>query len=156
MPFIRRTLKAAFWGVPGPAVVGSLMASAIYGAAYLHLKLNPGGKNLRPEILALAAVPLAEAGLGVVYGLMRACVTSFDGKWRNLNLIHGAMIGTCVWCVVGSPFLAIGALVAVLSSLDGHLDLSALAVGMCLGHVACGAIAGFHVEYYLLHGREPE
>jgi hypothetical protein len=159
MPFIRRTLKAALWGVPGPAIVGCMIALGIGLYGYCHLHLEHDASNTAAAWPWLGLIPITESVIGLIYGVMRRAATAFDGKWRYLNLIHGALIGTCVWSVLASPLLAYGALVAALSaalSLDWHLDLFGLALGVCAGHVACGAVAGFHVEYYLLHGRERE
>jgi hypothetical protein len=153
MPFIRRTLKAAFWGVPGPAIVGSLVAFAIGYTEYLNRHDNHDFENDWPW---LGLIPAGEAAIGSLYGLMRACVTAFDGKWRHLNLVHGAFFGAVAWAMVGIPLLLFSAVVAIFGMAYGNYGLVAIAAGICVLHLACGAIAGFHVEYYLLHGREPE
>ena len=159
MPSIRRTLKAALWGVPGPAIVGCMIAGAIAFAAYYYRRLNHLGDDsptVSAEALWLGLIPAAESTIGAVYGLMRRANTAFNGGWRRLNLVHGALIDTCVWGIVGSTILLIAAgLAAVALALDHYGDFL-LVSGLYFAHLACGAIAGFHVEYYLLHGREPD
>ncbi len=156
MPFLRRTLKAALWGVPGPAIVGSMIAVGIGFAAYSYGHLEHDFSSTAANWAWLGFIPIAEGALGVIYGLMRGSTIAWAGKWRHLNLIHGALMGTLIWCFAGGPYLIIAAFAAVIALGYQRHDIFGMVLGISLGHVFAGAIAGFHVEYYLLHGRERE
>jgi hypothetical protein len=147
-------LNAALWGVPGPVIVGCFIA--IGCGAFFYPGRDHDLTAYGRETLGLGLIPLAEGALGVMFGLLRGSTTAFAGKRRYLNLVHGALIGTLIWCLAGGPYLIIAAFAAVIALGYGRLDLFGLILGISLGHIFAGAIAGFHVEYYLMHGRERE
>jgi hypothetical protein len=157
MPSIRRTVKAAFWGVPGPAIVGGMMAFAIGLLAYLYREREHDFESTAAYWPWLGLIPAAEAAMGAVYGLVRGSALALDGQWRqHTNLANAALTGAVVWALVSSPLLALLGSAAIFMLFLGGFEFFLVLSGLCILHLACGAIAGFHVEHYLLHGREPE
>lgn len=159
MPFIRRTLKAALWGVPGPVVAAILIAVAWAWFCY-HSQAPVGSfEKTLPRMAQCWWVMLAEAICGVAFGflysLARSRIVLTNGKWGTFS---GAVVGAYFWGLPAIPFLMAGETAAILFWIyqwtSFHHALAVLAA--FIAHVLGGAIAGFHVEYYLLHGREPD
>jgi hypothetical protein len=153
MPFIGRTICAALWGVPGPVIVGILIPVA---CEMWRMPDELSYLSLFNRVAVLWPVPFAEGAIGLIYGLMRRFYTAFDGNWRRLEITEGTLIGGFVWFIIGLPFVALMLFCAILGSMFAHgidVGLFGLITGVYLGHILGGAIAGFHVEYYLLRGR---
>jgi hypothetical protein len=151
MPSARRTLCAGLWGVPGPAnvVIHIALAVGLYPYESFSLTTLKQAAHYWP-------IPLAEAIMGFIYGVMRSTFTASDAKWFALNLRRGTMLGAFVGSVVGAPLLLMvtSGLGLSFAFVPPHVlaDLG-LILGVCVGQAFGGAVAGFHVEYYLLRGR---
>src|SRR5262245_55997628 len=153
MSLIRRTIVAGMWGVPGPVI-----ASAV-GIAVILVCWNGGAGS--HEILARAlrsarlwcAILAAEAVLGILYGVNRCAFIAYDDEWRSINPAQGAMAGAFVWALVLSPFLFMGTLAVCYVLTRGWYGLVGMIAVALVTHILGGAVAGFHVDFYLTRGR---
>lgn len=175
MPPIRRTLLAALWGMPGPVIAGCLIALALSYAnarsgirpgvsgAISILTVEPGPESPRFWLgLAIDAtffwwLPVGEGLAGALYGLSRSLAVGRD--YDVLNLKRTAGMCSTIWILLGwLPFFllvgGVGRAWGICSSDPlALLDIGVASYGL---HVFGGAIAGFHVEHFLLRSHEPE
>jgi hypothetical protein len=138
MQRIRTIVMAAICGAPGPAIVIALTLVAYGGLGgdwrdgfgsqvqVAFGKIQRGVEELTFEIV-----------LGMTYGAVRVF---FEPK----SLLRGTLIGASIWLLIGFPLFMV-------TGPGGPSDSHAF--GLYCEHVAAGAIAGLHVEFFLLRTR---
>jgi hypothetical protein len=140
MQRIRTIVMAAICGIPGPAIITALTLVA-YGAFGHDWGVGISGfvqvafAKIQRHFLQV----IVESLLGMTYGAMRGF---FEPP--ALSLLRGTILGAFIWLLIGFPFFMV---IHPGSPPPSH------AFGLYCEHVAAGAIAGMHVEYFLLRTR---
>lgn len=156
MPSPRRIILASLCGLPAPSLAGILIALTWgWFAGWLGGERDFTCAALAHGLAAYWAIPMLEAGLGLAYGLVRCVI--YDGNRHLLTLRAGMIRGAFVWLCPTIPILLIAIYGCAACYLAPFL-ISVQALGLMLGsiaiHLLAGALAGLHVEYYLLHSRD--
>jgi hypothetical protein len=141
---------SGIWGMAGALIVSVLLCLT-------RLRLDvPGDIGIvwlcgavYNALLSGLELYAAESLIGFCYGASRAMI-------GPVHLKRGVILGVATWTAIGSPLFFVGIGMALFASALPHggppfIELFVPILLYYLGHVAAGAIAGFQVEYYLLH-----
>ena len=141
---IRRTLIAGLWGVPGP-ILAALAVAAVFEVFQYQWQrgLEAVVGSLSNNIAYYACIIIGEAVLGFGFGAVRSCDPPS-------SLRQGVQGGAVIWAAAGVPIILVGLRLVELFPL-AIFEVLVPTVAIYLAHVVGGAIAGFHVEFYLLH-----
>jgi hypothetical protein len=141
MPYLRHTIIAALWGVPGPALTGCVIVFVwTWSSTWWDADGSPHMLTILDSLAAGWPLLVFEVVNGLAYGAIR-CGYVADGNRRRVDLRDGIELGGTAWLVLSAPLLA--------------CTSSGLIFATVALHAYGGAIAGLHVEYYLLRGEQP-
>lgn len=151
---LARCIFAALWALPGPILVGVCLAIVIGPWGYYDWSgLVPPIETAIKNVSVSSAWFCLQVPLAIVYGAVRA-------MFGPLHWQRGGVFGGLVWAGVGTAVFVIGLAARnrfyfgdITSPGDRPTPIESQALHIYvryLGHVVAGAVAGFHVEHYLL------
>ncbi len=141
---ILTALLAGLCGVPGPVIAIVLIAIVNDYRYPWHDELVAVVLAMLRRVLDAWPFAIGEAIFGFMFGLMLFFAET-PPTYRR-----GMLLGAVSWFIIGFPFVVI----AIHNTWSQNDLIRVFAVlGAYLVHIFGGAIAGFHVEYFLLRGR---
>lgn len=140
METLRNIVIPVLWGMPGPAFMAVLVALFAEPDYNWEAGLDSFILSALDRIRLQQVLVLCEALLGLFYAMTRLPV-------QPTTVVQGLKSGSFFFFAFGFPLF----ILAVLFKANfGKLHELLFVVFVFLAHVVGGAIAGFHVEYFLL------
>lgn len=147
---IRRTLIAGLWGVPGPVFASAIGITVVITCWNWPARVQVIEDRAVRTANQWCEVLAAEAAAGFLFGAFRCALTARDDARSLPSPWRGASVGAVIWTLLALPVVCMGSLLALYAFSRGLRWPAVLMAVVAVAHALGGAIAGFHVDYFLL------